>query len=111
VCCLPYFDACANRHTLSGAALLYGNSVLYFEEQQQSEGGVATRPRGADICLRCAAPMTIIAFITEVASTQRILEHIGKPTAPPPISPPNQCLRERGFYYSLQWKPHGRGVG
>lgn len=31
--------------------------------------------------------MTIIAFVTEATSTQRIFEHIGKPTTPPPISP------------------------
>lgn len=38
-------------------------------------------------CLRCRAPMRIIAFITDVGSVQRILEHIGEPSTPPRIAP------------------------
>ena len=35
-------------------------------------------------CPRCGEPMGIIAFVTEVGSLKRILEHIGDPTTPPP---------------------------
>ncbi len=31
--------------------------------------------------------MTIIAFVTEVGSIQRLLEHLGEPTQPPPTAP------------------------
>jgi len=30
--------------------------------------------------------MRIIAFVTEVGSLKRILEHLGEPTTPPPIA-------------------------
>jgi hypothetical protein len=31
--------------------------------------------------------MRIIAFVTETARVQRIIDHIGEPATPPPISP------------------------
>jgi hypothetical protein len=39
------------------------------------------------VCPRCAEPMTIIAFVTEAVSIQRILAYIGEPTTPPSIAP------------------------
>ena len=38
-------------------------------------------------CPKCGAQMRIIAFITETASVQRILSHIGEPCTPPRIAP------------------------
>ena len=38
-------------------------------------------------CPRCGRPMTIIAFITAPPTIEKILAHIGEPTAPPPILP------------------------
>jgi hypothetical protein len=38
------------------------------------------------VCPRCGEPMQIIAFVTEVDSIQRILEHLGEPTQAPPIA-------------------------
>jgi hypothetical protein len=35
---------------------------------------------------RCGEAMTLIGFITERGSIQRILEHLGEPTRPPPIA-------------------------
>jgi hypothetical protein len=32
-------------------------------------------------------PMTIIAFVAEVKSIKRILDHIGEPANPPPMAP------------------------
>ena len=43
-------------------------------------------------CPRCGEPMRIIAFVTEVDSVQRILEHLGEPTQPPLIAPPPEVL-------------------
>ncbi len=37
------------------------------------------------LCPHCGAEMRIIAFVTESASIQRILEHIGEPITPPQI--------------------------
>ena len=38
-------------------------------------------------CPRCLSPMVVLAFITDPAALSRILEHLGLPTAPPPIAP------------------------
>jgi hypothetical protein len=38
-------------------------------------------------CLQCGTKMRIVAFITEAAPVQRILEHIGEPAIPPRIAP------------------------
>ena len=38
------------------------------------------------LCARCGEAMTLIGFITERGSIQRILEHLGEPTRPPPIA-------------------------
>jgi hypothetical protein len=38
-------------------------------------------------CPTCGAEMRIVAFITEAAPVQRILDHIGEPTTPPRIAP------------------------
>ena len=40
------------------------------------------------LCPRCGETVRIIAFITDVGSIQRILEHIGQPTSAPRIAPP-----------------------
>ena len=39
------------------------------------------------VCPRCGSSMRIIAFITASAEVKRILEHIGEPSEPPPVSP------------------------
>ena len=39
------------------------------------------------VCPNCGADMRIVAFITEAAPVQRILEHVGEPAQPPRISP------------------------
>jgi len=38
-------------------------------------------------CPQCGTEMRIVAFVTEVAPVQRILNHIGEPAAPPRIAP------------------------
>ena len=38
-------------------------------------------------CPHCAAEMWIIAFVTDPASIQAILVHIGDPRHPPPMAP------------------------
>ena len=38
-------------------------------------------------CPRCQAAMKIIAFITRPDTIARILEHLGEPVRPPPVSP------------------------
>jgi len=38
------------------------------------------------ICPQCGEPMRIIAFVTDGDAIQRILEHLGEPTQPPPIA-------------------------
>ena len=39
------------------------------------------------VCPQCEAPMRIIAFVTDTASVTPILQHLGEPTQPPPVSP------------------------
>jgi len=39
------------------------------------------------VCFRCSEPLRIIAFITDLGSIQRILEHLGGPTHAPCIAP------------------------
>jgi hypothetical protein len=39
------------------------------------------------LCPRCLGPMTVIAYITEVAVVQKILMHLGLPTEPPALCP------------------------
>ncbi len=39
------------------------------------------------LCPRCGQPMRIIAFVLDPPVIERILRHIGKPTAPPAILP------------------------
>jgi hypothetical protein len=39
------------------------------------------------VCPSCGGEMEIIAFITEAPTVRAILEHIGEPSAAPPISP------------------------
>ena len=39
------------------------------------------------VCPRCGADIRIVAFITEAAPVQRILNHIGEPAEPPRIAP------------------------
>ena len=39
------------------------------------------------VCPVCRAQMRLIAFVTDSASITRILEHLGEPTRPPPVSP------------------------
>lgn len=38
-------------------------------------------------CPRCAEPLRVLAFLTEPDVTARILDHLGLPTAVPPIAP------------------------
>jgi hypothetical protein len=39
------------------------------------------------ICPTCGAEMRIVAFVTEAAPVQRILDHFGEPTTPPRTAP------------------------
>jgi hypothetical protein len=39
-------------------------------------------------CPHCGGSMQIISFITDPTHIKRILEHIGEPSTPPPITPP-----------------------
>ena len=39
------------------------------------------------VCPHCGADRHIIVFVTEAAAVERILEHIGEPSRPPPIAP------------------------
>ena len=39
------------------------------------------------VCPVCRAEIRLIAFVTDSASITRILEHLGEPTRPPPVSP------------------------
>jgi hypothetical protein len=39
------------------------------------------------LCMHCGAEMRFVAFITETAPLTRILQHIGEPARPPPLSP------------------------
>jgi hypothetical protein len=65
-------------------------------------------------CPACGHPMRIIAFVTEAASSVKILSHIGEPTQPPEISPArappqwdeadiNQDIYEYNFDQSISW--------
>jgi hypothetical protein len=38
-------------------------------------------------CMQCGAEMRVVAFITEAAPMQRILNRIGEPSTPPKIAP------------------------
>jgi len=38
-------------------------------------------------CPECGKPMQIISFILDRPVIERILDHIGEPTVPPPVSP------------------------
>jgi hypothetical protein len=38
-------------------------------------------------CARCGAERRLIAFVTDSPSITRILDHLGKPPRPPPLSP------------------------
>ena len=38
-------------------------------------------------CPQCAGEMRIIAFVTDPASIQQVLAHIGEPSHPPPLAP------------------------
>ncbi len=49
------------------------------------------------ICSHCGAPVRIVAFITETAPIQRILQHIGEPHEPPPLRPPRGPPPEEAF--------------
>ena len=39
------------------------------------------------LCRRCGGPVKIIAFVTERESVRSILEYVGEPADPPPVSP------------------------
>jgi hypothetical protein len=39
------------------------------------------------VCPVCQSEMRLIVFVTDSASITRILEHLGEPTRPPPLSP------------------------
>ena len=39
------------------------------------------------VCPQCLGPMTVIAFITELAVVQKILTHLALPCEPPALSP------------------------
>lgn len=39
------------------------------------------------VCPQCGSELTIVAFLTEADSIQRILNHIGEPAVPPRIAP------------------------
>lgn len=39
------------------------------------------------VCPKCTGPMTVIAYLTEVAVVEKILTHLALPASPPPLSP------------------------
>ena len=39
------------------------------------------------LCPDCAGPVRIIAFLTQPASVNALLSHLGEPTAPPKVAP------------------------
>jgi hypothetical protein len=39
------------------------------------------------LCPYCAGPLRIIAFLTEPASVNALLSHLGEPTAAPEVAP------------------------
>ena len=39
------------------------------------------------LCPYCAGPVRIIALVTEPASVNALLSHLGEPTAPPEVAP------------------------
>ena len=39
------------------------------------------------LCVHCGAELRFVAFATETAPLTRILQHIGEPAKPPPLSP------------------------
>jgi hypothetical protein len=45
-------------------------------------------------CPRCSTPMLVIAFITDHAVLKKILEHLGLPSAPPPLLPARRYWEE-----------------
>ena len=40
------------------------------------------------LCPYCGQQIQLIAFVTDPHSIRRILEHLGEPTQPPPLSQP-----------------------
>jgi hypothetical protein len=64
-------------------------------------------------CLRCAAAMVVIAFITDPPVVRKILDHLRLPSADPPRSPsrapaPELCFDD-GFGDELQGEPFPPG--
>ena len=53
------------------------------------------------VCARCGGPLTVVAYITEVAVVAKILTHLGLPTTPPPLFP----ARRRGQMELLDDRP------
>ena len=42
------------------------------------------------VCADCTGPMRVIAFITDLVITEKILRHLGLPSTPPPRGPPRR---------------------
>jgi len=49
-------------------------------------------------CPKCAASMTIIAFITDPNVLTKILDHLNLPSAPPPLAPARSPLDEQDLF-------------
>jgi hypothetical protein len=42
--------------------------------------------------------MVVLAFISDHAVIKKILEHLGLPSSPPPVSPARTCPDEQDFF-------------
>lgn len=38
-------------------------------------------------CPRCSTPMVVLAFLTDPAIIRRTIDHLKRPSAPPPLAP------------------------
>jgi hypothetical protein len=57
------------------------------------------------VCPRCSSPMKLIAFITHGPTIERILDHLGLPTQPPPIAPARDPPQVE-MMFRLEGHPH-----
>jgi hypothetical protein len=49
-------------------------------------------------CAHCATPMVVLAFISDPAVINKILQHLGLTSSPPPVSPARTCPDEQVFF-------------
>ena len=61
-------------------------------------------------CPRCRTPLIVLAFLTDPRVLERILGHLGLPTAPPPVAPP-RLPRDDDLVLDLKEDPPDQGDG